>query len=113
MAALSPKLDRSTPPRHGEPWRPCADDPWGPKWAAHLYRRAGFGPSRDDLAEAERLGPDGTLELLLRGRPEAQEIAETLDDVGRIAAEADDHGDRSAAGGCMSCSGAATRCARR
>jgi hypothetical protein len=94
MAALSPKLDRIDPAEAWRPWRPCADDPWGPKWAAHLYRRAGFGPSRDDLAEAERLGPDGTLELLLRGRPEAQEIAETLNDVGRIAAEADDHGEQ-------------------
>ena len=94
MAALSPKLDRIDPAEAWQPWRPCADDSWGPKWAAHLYRRAGFGPSRDDLAEAERLGPDGTLELLLRGRPEAQEIAETLNDVGRIAAEADDHGDQ-------------------
>ena len=94
MAALSPKLDRIDPTEAWQPWRPCADDSWGPKWAAHLYRRAGFGPGRDDLAEAERLGPDGTLELLLRGRPEAQEIAETLNDVGRIAAEADDHGDQ-------------------
>src|ERR1700722_4090695 len=94
MAALSPKLDQIDPAEAWQPWRPCADDPWGPKWAAHLYRRAGFGPSRDDLAEAERLGPDGTLELLLRGRPHPQEIAETLNDVGRIAAETDDHGDQ-------------------
>jgi Protein of unknown function (DUF1800) len=94
MAATSPTLDRIDPAEAWRPWRPCADDPWGPKWAAHLYRRAGFGPSRDDLAEAERLGPEGTLELLLRGRPEAQEIVETLSDVGRVAAENDDHGDQ-------------------
>ena len=73
---------------------PCAADPWGPRWAAHLYRRASFGPSRDDLVEAERLGPEGTLELLLRGKPHADEVLETLSDVGRIAAESDDNGDQ-------------------
>ena len=25
-----------------EPWRPTAADPWGRKWSAHLYRRAGL-----------------------------------------------------------------------
>src|SRR5262249_25761046 len=66
---------------------------WGPKWAAHLYRRAAFGASREDLTEAQRLGPQGTLDLLLRGRPEADEIQETLTDVGRVAAARDDAGD--------------------
>src|SRR5258708_34255537 len=94
MAAFSPKLDRIDPAEAWRPWRPCAADAWGPKWAAHLYRRAGFGPSRDDLAEAERLGPDGTLELLLRGRPEAQERAETPNDDARSAAEPERHGDQ-------------------
>jgi hypothetical protein len=52
-----------------------------------LYRRAAFGPSREELLEAERLGPQGTLDLLFRGRPHAEEVAETLVDVGRIAAD--------------------------
>jgi hypothetical protein len=94
MAATLPTLDRIDPTEAWQPWRPCATDSWGPKWAAHLYRRAGFGPSREDLVEAERLGPEGTLDLLLRGRPEAEEVLETLADVGRIAAESDDHGDQ-------------------
>ena len=67
----SPKLDQIDPAEAWQPWRPSRRRPWGRKWAAHLYRRAGFGPSRDDLAEAERLGPEGTLDLLLRGRPDA------------------------------------------
>jgi uncharacterized protein (DUF1800 family) len=73
-----------------QPWQPTAADPWGRKWAAHLYRRAAFGASREDLLEAERLGPAGTLDLLLRGRPEAAEIGETLLDVGRVAAARDE-----------------------
>jgi Protein of unknown function (DUF1800) len=94
MAANFPTLDRIDPADAWRPWQPCSSDPWGPKWAAHLYRRAGFGPSREDLIEAERLGPDGTLELLLRGRPEAEALQETLRDIGRVAAQSDDHGDQ-------------------
>ena len=113
MAATFATPDQIDPALAWQPWQPTSDDPWGRKWAAHLYRRAGFGPSREDLVEAERLGLEGTLDLLLRGRPDAEEVAETLDDVGRIAAERDDSGDSSAAGGCTACSRAATRCARR
>jgi uncharacterized protein (DUF1800 family) len=94
MAATLPTPDRIDPADAWRPWQPHDGDPWGPKWAAHLYRRAGFGASREDLIEAERLGPEGTVELLLRGRPEASEILETLRDVGRIAAESDGHGDQ-------------------
>ena len=94
MAATPETLDRINPAEAWQPWRPCADDPWGPRWAAHLYRRAGFGASSEEIAEALRLGPEGTLDLLLRGRPYADEVLETLTDVGRIAAERDDGGDQ-------------------
>jgi uncharacterized protein (DUF1800 family) len=90
MAETLPPLDQIDPALAWQPWRPSAADPWGRKWAAHLYRRAAFGASRADLLEAERLGPEGTLELLLRGRPQAEEVKETLTDVGRIAAARDD-----------------------
>jgi uncharacterized protein (DUF1800 family) len=89
-----PTLAQIDPERAWQDWRPTAENPWGRKWAAHLYRRAAFGPSRADLLEAERLGPAGTLDRLLHGRPQAQEIAETLADIGRIAASADDGGDQ-------------------
>jgi hypothetical protein len=85
-------LDRIDPAEAWQPWQPTAADPWGRKWAAHLYRRAAFGPSRADLIEADRLGPEGTLDLLLRGRPEAADILTTLTDVGRITADRDDVG---------------------
>jgi hypothetical protein len=82
-------LDQIDPAEAWQPWQPSDSDPWGRKWAAHLYRRAAFGCSREDLVEAERLGPQGTLDLLFRGRPNAEEVLETLVDVGRIAAEGD------------------------
>ena len=68
MAATFPTLDQIDPAEAWQPWQPTAADPWGRKWAAHLYRRAAFGPSREDLLEAERLGLEGTLDLLLRGQ---------------------------------------------
>ncbi len=94
MSAKRSPLDKIDPAAAWQPWRPSAADPWGRKWAAHLYRRAGFGASRADLLEAERLGLDGTLDLLLRGRSNAEELRETLTDVGRIAAGRDDSGEQ-------------------
>jgi hypothetical protein len=92
MAATLPPLDQIDPAEAWQPWRPTAADPWGRKWAAHLYRRATFGPGRADLLEAERLGLEGTLDLLLRGQPQAEELQQTLTDVGRLAAARDDGG---------------------
>src|SRR5438270_8346793 len=87
-------LDQLDPADAWRPWRPTAADPWDRKWAAHLYRRAAFGPSRDDLIEAERLGAEGTLDLLLRGRTGAEDTLQILNDIGRIAAARDDSGDQ-------------------
>src|SRR5436309_10948634 len=94
MPAMLPSLDQIDPVLAWEPWQPSRDDPWGRKWAAHLFRRAAFGPSRADLLEAERLGPQGTLELLLRDRPQAEDLRETLTDVGRVAAARDSSGEQ-------------------
>jgi uncharacterized protein (DUF1800 family) len=94
MAVTLPPLDQIDPAEAWQPWQPTAADPWGRKWAAHLYRRAAFGPARDELLEAERLGPQGTLDLLLEGRPHAAEVAPTLLDVGGIAAEREDGGEQ-------------------
>jgi hypothetical protein len=94
MATPLPTLDRIDPAEAWQPWQPSAADPWDRKWAAHLYRRAAFGPSRDDLLEAERLGAEGTLDLLLRGRTGAEEILQILNDVGRIAAARDNGGEQ-------------------
>jgi hypothetical protein len=89
MPATLPPLDQLDPVLAWQPWQPSRDDPWGRKWAAHLYRRAAFGPGRAELLEAERLGPEGTLDLLLRGRPQADEVLPTLVDGGRLAAARD------------------------
>jgi hypothetical protein len=87
MKAKFSTLDQIDPDEAWQPWHPTAADPWGRKWAAHLYRRAAFGSSREDILEAERLGPQGTLDLLCEGRAHATEVLQTLVDVGRIAAD--------------------------
>src|SRR5207244_2688403 len=40
------------------------------------------------------LGPDGTLELLLRGRPRHVDISQSLTDVGRVNASRDERGEQ-------------------
>ena len=93
MAQTLPPLDKIDPADAWQPWRPSSTDPWGRKWAAHLYRRAAFGASRGELLEAERLGPQDTLDLLLAGRPEAEGMVADLTDVGRLTTR-DDGGDQ-------------------
>src|SRR5262249_53679616 len=94
MSATLPPIDKIDPVEAWRPWKPTPADPWGRKWAAHLYRRAAFGASREELLEADKLGPDGTLELLLRGRPGADEMLRTINDIGRVAATRDDNGEQ-------------------
>jgi hypothetical protein len=92
MTATIPPLEKIDPVEAWAPWKPSASNPWGRKWAAHLYRRAAFGANGEELAETEKLGLEGTLDLLLNGRPQHVEILGTLTDVGRIAAGRDDAG---------------------
>jgi uncharacterized protein (DUF1800 family) len=88
-----PPLIEMDPAEGWQPWQPSAAVPWSRKWAAHLYRRAAFGASREELLAAERLGLESTLDLLFDGRPGSAAIAQTLLDTGRVAAERDTGGD--------------------
>ena len=114
MAVTLATLDQIDPAEAWQPWQPSAADPWGRKWAAHLYRRAAFGPSREDLLEAERLGLAG------HARPAAAREGPTPTEVAGDPGRCRPHRRRrattaassSAAGGCTACSRAATRCAR-
>jgi uncharacterized protein (DUF1800 family) len=77
-----------------QPWQPTAGDPWSRKWAAHLYRRAGFGANREELFAAEKRGHEATIDLLLQGEPKYAEVQTTLRDVGKIAAAKEDGGEK-------------------
>jgi uncharacterized protein (DUF1800 family) len=86
MRLAVPPLDRIDPVQAWQPWKPDARQPWDRKWAGHLYRRAAFGANRDELLDAQRRGLDETLTLLLRGRPEADDLLDTLHSAGKYAA---------------------------
>src|SRR5688572_22885032 len=58
-------LDQIDPAWAWAAYEPSADTPWTRKLAAHLYRRAGFGPRWEELSEAERKGPAATIDKLL------------------------------------------------
>src|SRR5947209_6721324 len=51
-----------------EAYRPTAANPWDLRKAGHLYRRAAFGTTWDELQVAVADGPDTAVEKLLRGR---------------------------------------------
>jgi Protein of unknown function (DUF1800) len=78
MAAKSVTLDQIEPGWAWEPWQPDAKTPWNRKWAGHLYRRAAFGPIPAELEQAEKRGPQATLELLFTGEPKAGVLADFL-----------------------------------
>src|SRR5947199_8439305 len=53
-------------------YRPNDAAPWDLKKAGHLYRRATFGASWDELQTALRDGPERTITSLLQGRADVQ-----------------------------------------
>jgi uncharacterized protein (DUF1800 family) len=60
-----PPFDKLDPAAEWAPWKPAADRPWDARRAAHLYRRAAFGPARDELKQAVADGMDATVDRLL------------------------------------------------
>jgi uncharacterized protein (DUF1800 family) len=52
-----------------EPYRPTEKAPWDVRKVGHLYRRAAFGATWDELETGLRDGPDRTITTLLKGRP--------------------------------------------
>ena len=81
MTDLVAELDRLDPAREWEPWRPGPGDPWGLKWAGHLYRRAAFGGSWPELKAAVKAGPDAAVEALFAGGPGQAEFDQLMDAV--------------------------------
>src|SRR5688500_15110533 len=45
-------------------YEPTARRPWSARMAAHLYRRAGFGATWDELRLAVKAGPEATIAKL-------------------------------------------------
>ncbi len=82
-------LDKLDPVQEWQPWQPDAQQSWDRKWAGHLYRRAVFGANLDELRMAEKRGLQATLDLLLQGEPECDDLLPSLLTAGQYTAEAD------------------------
>jgi uncharacterized protein (DUF1800 family) len=58
-----PPLDKLDPAAEWAAWKPAKAE-WNARWAAHLYRRAGFGASRPELKDAVAAGLEATVNQL-------------------------------------------------
>jgi uncharacterized protein (DUF1800 family) len=72
-------LDKLDPTVEWSAWKPSAEQPFDTKWAAHLYRRAAFGPSRFEMREAVRLGVEGTVDKLFAPPKEPRKRESAID----------------------------------
>jgi uncharacterized protein (DUF1800 family) len=82
-----PPLDQVDPVQAWQPWEPTETDPWGLKWAGHLYRRAAFGASLPELRDAVHAGHTAALDRLWRTDEEAEERHQFLTINGRRVAD--------------------------
>jgi uncharacterized protein (DUF1800 family) len=62
------------------PYKPDPARPWNLRWAGHLYRRAAFGPTWDQLQRALTDGPERTIDKLLRPGDEAAAFNRSCDE---------------------------------
>ncbi len=68
------------------PYQPRADHPWELRWAAHLFRRAGFGGDANTLRQAVAEGPTKTIDRLLEPAADVEEFEATFDRFEKTAA---------------------------
>ena len=78
---MAAQIENSTDPRRAWAiYEPDADHPWNLARAGHLYRRAAFGASWDQLQQALSDGPQQTIDKLLRPKGDIAEFNRTYDD---------------------------------
>src|SRR4051812_35095696 len=71
MPVRWPALDSVDPNRAWAPWNPDAAQPFNLRWAGHLYRRAAFGGTLDELRRAVKEGLQATIDRLFNGDRDA------------------------------------------
>src|SRR5437879_260302 len=67
------------------PFEPTADRPWSRRLAGHLYRRAGFGATSDELNVSAKLDPATAVDLLCSPPPAPADYDQTVDMLGQHA----------------------------
>jgi len=71
--AATARLAGIDPEEAWKPYRPDGSRPWTLRLAAHLYRRAGFGATWQQLQQALELGPQRAVDLLLEASDRSQD----------------------------------------
>ena len=71
-AASKIALEMVDPAWAWEAYQPSTDRPWNAELAAHLWRRAAFAPTFQQLQQAAEAGPAATLQRLLAGGGEVE-----------------------------------------
>jgi hypothetical protein len=84
MAALPSDLSKVDPADAWKPWVPNAEEKWGHKQAAHLFRRAGFGATPEEIERAIADGFPKTLQTITTGQPDAAELLEVAIESGKL-----------------------------
>jgi len=82
-------LERLDPADAWRPWEPDTKTPFDLKWAGHLYRRATFGATYDQLRESVKLGLPKTLDRLMNGEEGHEDRREFLERSGELIARKD------------------------
>jgi uncharacterized protein (DUF1800 family) len=62
------------------PYAPDAQRPWNLRWAGHLFRRAAFGATWDELQSAVAAGPQRTIDRLLHPEGEVAAFHQAYDE---------------------------------
>jgi uncharacterized protein (DUF1800 family) len=78
MAENSSRID----PRWAwERYRPSRESPWDIKKVGHLYRRSAFGATLAQLEDGVRAGLDQTIEVILQGQTDRDNVLSMTDDM--------------------------------
>ncbi len=80
--------DTMSPEFAWAPYKPSPQAPWNLARAAHLWRRAGFGATWGQLQESLEVGPQRTVDRLLKPRADVDAFNRTCDGYAEKAASA-------------------------
>lgn len=76
---MNQSLDSIDPNWAWQPYVPSNERPWTKRLAGHLYRRAAFGGTASQIAEAAKSSPDEVVAMLIRGDSESAHGQQTSD----------------------------------
>ncbi|MFV1966757.1 MAG: DUF1800 family protein [Pirellulaceae bacterium] len=80
MSVATQQDMNADPDRAWSPYEPDAERPWTKRLAAHLYRRAAFGATWEQLEQAVSSGPQATVTRLLQPDADVAKFNQSVDE---------------------------------